>query len=455
MSTPYPDKVAWSEGVLLQPQHFQQLDRYHESLLAFRLDAIERNNWGALKVELDLRALQQGSIALLGFEGIMPDGTPVIIGSERGVPGPKQRPLQDLFPPSRRALTIYLGLPRERPRVNNYSLEGDGLRYAIRPRKVADISRDDRECDMSMALPNVSLFVEGEPLDGFTTLPIAQIVRDPQGALTLSPSFIPPTPYIQSAAPFTARLERLLRAMASRLRVLSDTRRITGEGRVEFNAADVTRYLQMSAINSMLPSMNYLARSSDASPRTAYLLLSQLAGQLATFSPEFDMTQPLEFDFGDLEATFRELFDLNERLLALSDSERFVTCLLQSHGGGRHYGDLRDVRIEHCVRFLISIESSLPPPQIVEEFVRRGKAASHGDMEFVLNKNVGGMGLRETLRPPVELPVKPGLVYFDLLNTDEVFWKHVRQDRNLVVWLPPALEQTQPAVRLLGIFGSR
>lgn len=455
MSTTYHDKVAWSEGVLLQPQHFQQLDRYHESLLAFRLDAVDANNWGVLQVELDLRALQQGAIALLSFEGIMPDGTPVIVSPERGIPGPKQRLIHELFPPSRRTLTIYLGLPRERPRVNNYCTEGDGLRYSLHMRKVADISRDDRETDLKLALPNASLFLEGESLDGFTALPIAQIARDAQGALTLSDSFIPPTARVGSSPVFSARLERLLRAMVTRLRALSEKRRITGEGRVEFNAADVTNYLQMNAINSMLPAMNHLARAKDVSPRTAFLLLCQLAGQLATFAPEVDLSQPLDFDFSDLETTFREIFDLNERLLALSDSERYVSCTLQPHGGGRHYGDLRDVRIDHCVRFLLSVESPLPPPQVVDELVRRGKVASHGDMEFVLNKNVGGMGLRETIRPPIELPVKPGLVYFDLLNTDDVFWKHVRQDRNLVVWLPPALEQTQPVVKLLGIFGSR
>src|SRR5688572_14839562 len=100
MTMKVTDKVAWSEGVLLRPQHFQQFDRYHESLVAARLDAIDALNWGALHVELDERALQQGMVALNAFEGIMPDGTPVLLDAHGAQTAPKQRPLEPHLPPA-------------------------------------------------------------------------------------------------------------------------------------------------------------------------------------------------------------------------------------------------------------------------------------------------------------------------------------------------------------------
>jgi hypothetical protein len=36
-----------------------------------------------------------------------------------------------------------------------------------------------------------------------------------------------------------------------------------------------------------------------------------------------------------------------------------------------------------------------------------------------------------------------------------VYWKHVLNDRNLVVWLPPTLDQGQPTVKLVGTFAAR
>ncbi|MDB4985297.1 MAG: hypothetical protein JWN04_475 [Myxococcaceae bacterium] len=455
MSIRVSDKVAWSEGVLLLPQHFQQLDRYHESLLAARLDAISPLNWGVLDVALDARALQQGIAALLHFEGILPDGTPLLLGGQ-AARLPKQRPIQGHFPSAQRSLLLYLVLPNERARVNNYAANGEPLRYSVQPAKVFDTSRDDREADVSCAVPNVSLVFGDENLDGLTALPIASIVRDARGEYSTSDSYIPPCLRIGASGVISTRLDGLLRAMIGRHRVLSEGRRLTGEGRVEFNAADITSYLQLNALNSMLPKMHYLARTKDVSPSTAFLLLSELAGQLATFAPEADMTEPLDFDFGDLETSFRTLFDLNERLLAASDTERFVSCTLKPGDHSRLYGELHDVRLDRCVRYLLSVESSLPRPQVVEEFVRRAKVASHGDMDFVLNKNIGGISVVESHRPPTELPMRPGVVYFDINNAGhDVYWKHVLKDRNVVVWLPPLLEPSQTVVKLIGLFGSR
>ncbi|MEY4512745.1 MAG: hypothetical protein RLZZ450_4867, partial [Pseudomonadota bacterium] len=379
MTTRVSDKVAWSEGVLLQPQHFQQLDRYHESLLTSRLDAVNPESWGVLSAVLDARALQQGVASLVSFEGVLPDGTPLAIGGQTGRI-PNQRPIQGHFPASQRSLTLYLALPNERPRVNNYAAQGESLRYTVMPARVFDASRDDAEADVSCAVPNVSLLFGDESRDGFTTLPIAAIVRDARGEFTVSESFIPPCLRIAASPVIGNRLDRLLRAMIGRHRLLSEARRWTSEGRVEFNAADVTTYLQLSALNSMLPKVHHLARAKHVSPVTAFLLLSELAGQLATFSPQADMTVPLDFDYADLETTFTTLFDLNQSLLAMSDTERFVSCTLQASGESRHYAELHDVRLDQCVRFFIGLDSTLPRAQVIDEFTKRAKVASHGDM---------------------------------------------------------------------------
>jgi type VI secretion system protein ImpJ len=41
-----PSRVIWSEGLLMTPQHMQQLDRFHEERLNARLDAIDHESWG-------------------------------------------------------------------------------------------------------------------------------------------------------------------------------------------------------------------------------------------------------------------------------------------------------------------------------------------------------------------------------------------------------------------------
>jgi len=449
-------KVAWTEGVLLLPQHFQQLDRYHEGLVSTRLHAVEPASWGVLSVDVDRLALQQGLVSLARFEGILPDGTPLAFDATSATSAPKPRPVADLFPAAQRSLPVYLGLPVERSGVRNYGGDGELLRYALVQQKLADASRDDRHAELSLAMPNLVLLLGDEPRSGYTTLQVAEIVRTGAGELTLSERFVPPCLRVAASPVLRERLERLVRTAIARLRTLSEARRVTGEGRVEFTAADVTRYLQLHALNGMLPALHYVLRSPDVGPRAAFLLLAQFAGQLASFVPEADMTEPVDFDFGDLSTTFGDLLDLCERLLAKGDTERFVSCLLSPREGGRLYADLRDVRLERCERFLLAVESDLPRPVLVQEIVQRGKVASHGDMEFVLTKNIGGVLLRESGEPPAVLPVKPGLVYFDLPEPEsDVYFRHVRQDRNLVVWIPPTLDPQRVVVKLVGIFGSR
>ena len=46
-------RVVWSEGMLVAPQHMQQQDLYHERLLDERIAALSPYRWGVVSVEID------------------------------------------------------------------------------------------------------------------------------------------------------------------------------------------------------------------------------------------------------------------------------------------------------------------------------------------------------------------------------------------------------------------
>lgn len=54
------NKVIWSEGMFLQPQHFQQHDRYVERLLEGRAGPLAGHAWGFVNMEVDTGALALG-----------------------------------------------------------------------------------------------------------------------------------------------------------------------------------------------------------------------------------------------------------------------------------------------------------------------------------------------------------------------------------------------------------
>lgn len=443
-------RVLWSEGLLMAPQHLQQLDRYHEALLSARIDGLERYGWGALSVELDTRALSAGHVQLNRFHGVMPDG--VVLRLDGGdALLPPSRPIDRHFPPTSPVLEVFLSLPRERPGTNNFA-QGTSSPVRFRPetRKVYDVAAQGQELELSFSAPNLSLRFGDEARDDFVSIKVAEIVRDDAGGLLVSDPYIPPCLRV-SASPFVmASLRRLLAAMVTRQRSLSEARRQGSDASIEFNNADVTRFLLLSTINGFIPVMAHLGEGGDVSPLQAYLLLCQLAGQLATFDAQADPTALPRFAFTDLRSTFEDLFAKITALLHSTVAEHFVAIPLTSSDDGMHKGALEDERVAQCDRFFISVKTDLPEAHVAARLPQLSKIASARDIQNILTAATPGAAVEVAHRPPPEIPLKAGHVYF-AVATDNAYWRNIRTERRVVVYLPPFFEPSRTKVELMGV----
>src|SRR5512137_2336584 len=84
------NKVVWSEGLFLRPQHFQQQDRYFERYVETRCQALATDTWGLTEVELERDLLAVGKIGLRRAAGVFPDGTPFRMPEDDPLPAPIQ-----------------------------------------------------------------------------------------------------------------------------------------------------------------------------------------------------------------------------------------------------------------------------------------------------------------------------------------------------------------------------
>ena len=82
------NKIIWSEGMFLQPHHFQQHDRYLEKLIENRTAPLINYYWGFNHIELNPSALMLGKIQLTSAHGIFPDGTPFDFPYQNKPPAP-------------------------------------------------------------------------------------------------------------------------------------------------------------------------------------------------------------------------------------------------------------------------------------------------------------------------------------------------------------------------------
>src|SRR5262249_3936837 len=103
------EKLVWTEGLALYPQHFQTLDAYHERLLRQPMSTLPPFDWGVLRSDFDHDALARGEIRILSFAGLFPDGLLASID-------PKQNCLSRQVPAAASApavTEVYVGAPRK------------------------------------------------------------------------------------------------------------------------------------------------------------------------------------------------------------------------------------------------------------------------------------------------------------------------------------------------------
>ena len=103
------NKVIWSEGMFLRPQHFQQQDRFVERLVDVRTGAVGSYYWGIQELTIDVEALELGKVSISSVRGIFPDGTPILAPEAEELP-----PIIEI-PENTRDEIVYLCVPMRRP----------------------------------------------------------------------------------------------------------------------------------------------------------------------------------------------------------------------------------------------------------------------------------------------------------------------------------------------------
>ena len=459
-----PQRVVWSEGMLVSPQHFQQQDLYHEHLLDERIAALAPYRWGVVSVEIDAGALGADQLQVTKIVGILPDG--LYIAAEKGdLECPPARPIGAHFPPTRpgsgaiAALEVYLGVPKEREGIPSVSdetgiAEGPGAavkaaraRVRAARRAVGDLGGNAADLPMAFALRNAVVLFGNESRDDYDVMKIAEIVRDGAGALVINEAYIPPIMRVDASEFLMAGIRRLLALMISKQRQLSGDRRQRDGSSIEFNAGDVTRFLQLSAINAAVPLLTYAGTNGEISPTTLYFALIQVAGQLATFSTEVDPSKLPLFAFTDLRGTFEELFATVTKLLRTTIRDAYLTIPTEIVEGVLK-GRLDDDRLLNGSHYLLAVRSEIPAEQLSQRLPVLCKIASQAQLPLIRRANVSGVPIEVTHRPPPEIPIRAGVLYF-ALNLQNDHWRQISAERTIGVYLPAPFDPTQVKLELM------
>jgi type VI secretion system protein ImpJ len=444
-----PQRLVWSEGMLLSPQHLQALDRFHEAFVAARLGALSPLDWGVLELDVDPAALAAGQVRLVRFAGVLPEGTPVAF--DEASAGPAPREVAGRFPATARSLDVHLAVPRERDGIPSYGEEGTASpsRFLAGTRPVQDATSPGASVPVRFARPNAVLLLGDEARDDHESLKIAEIVRSSGGQLALAGDYLPPCLRVGAAPGLLSALREVLTLAIAKQRELAEARR-SRESASEVTAPDLVRFLQLLVLDGNIPALAHLAEAGEAPPRECFLALSGLAGQLCAFRGEDPSALP-RFQHLDLRATFEPLLARLRGLLGGLAVQEYVTVPIEKRPGGLFLARFPDERVLQGQLFLV-VKSNHPESMVVEQLPRLCKVAAASEIQGLVQAAAPGLPLQVAHRPPPQLPVRPGSVYFSLVP-DGRYWQGIVSGRNLAMYLPPPFDPAHTDMELLAIPG--
>ena len=165
------NRVVWSEGLFIQQQHFQQLDRSLDCRLA-RLSTLSAEwFWGFAALDLDAGMADVGKVGLRSAIGILTDGAVFSFPDSLRLPVPID------IPNDVRDEMVYLALPLVLEGRATHAYQGKGAtrstRYRVTDLSVVDVFDAQLAIDMALAEENYQLLLARDMSAEFIGLPIA------------------------------------------------------------------------------------------------------------------------------------------------------------------------------------------------------------------------------------------------------------------------------------------
>jgi type VI secretion system protein ImpJ len=412
----WKNKVVWSEGMLLQPQHLQQHDRYWQSQLEARVAALRPYGWGFSSLRIDEQQLGLGKIALQSCDAVLPDGTPFSLPAEDDLPLPLD------VPADARNVLVVLALPLRRHGVaeaGNAPGPDNFARHRTEDYEAWDSNGLDNSALMQVGKLRLRLALEGDVAHAYATLGVARIVeRRADDRVVLDADYCPPCLDFRAAPRLAGFADELVGLLHQRGDALAG--RLSQPGAA--GAAEIADFLLLQLLNRVEPLFIHLGGATGLHPETLYRAMLQLAGELATFTEAGKRTAAYpQYRHADLAATFAPLIaDLRKSLSTVMDTAA-VPIALDERQFGIRVAVLPDKELLRSAAFVLAVNAQMPPETLRAAFPAQVKIGSVEKIRDLVNLQLPGIGLRALPVAPRQLPFYAGYTYFELDSKSEYF----------------------------------
>jgi type VI secretion system protein ImpJ len=433
------NKVVWSEGLFLRPQHFQQHDRYFERLVEGRTNPLLGYAWGFTNIELNHSLLALGKVQLASARGIFPDGTPFDFPQEDSPPE-----ALDISSEVKNE-QILLALPIRRTGMEETggadTSERALVRFSVAEQEVADSNADsNNSAFLQVGQLRLRLMRERDVTDAYTTLGVVKVTeRRADNLVVLQKDFIPPVLHVGSDVVLNSFISELRGLLQQRGEALAARVAQPGRGGV----AEVADFLMLQTINRYQPLIAHLSTHSLLHPERLFSTCLSLAGDLATFASA--NRRPLTFPVYQHDALadcFIPVMSDLRRSLSIVLKQNAIPIELQDRKHGVRVAVIPDLELLRNAQFILAVSAQLPGEVLRTRFPAQVKIGPAARIPDLVDLALPGVPVNSLPVAPRQIPFHAGFSYFELERGGEM-WKQLERSGGLAMHLAgdfPGLE---------------
>jgi len=421
--------VAWTEGMFLRPQHFQQHDLYLEERLRYHLQTLNPYHWGVRQLSINEDQLTANKFEIQQLEAVMPGGTIVRTG-DNAIVEPRS------FDPSLERIAVYVAMRRVSDAEAGAAAEqgdGEGVRYQIRERDLPDRTRSGAIAPVDLAYPNLKLFFTGEEqeLELYESFKLAEVVATGEKRrFELAEDYCPPLLAVEAFAPLLDRIGQIVAQIKAKVIV------VAGRTSGTLAVAELPRYWMRYTLARISPMLTHLLSAGWTHPFALYTTLVDAAGSLAAFN----LAEPAElppYRHDDLFGCFGELVAFLEQQLSEAVPDRFhrVDVVFDAEKKLYYTDELNTDLVRPRNAYYLAVKADIEAEELVGRITKEAKIGALSTVKLGLRANLAGLSVEPLPAPPTEVELLAGFHYFSL-DPHHAKWKKVQEDYDFAVSLP-------------------
>jgi len=425
------NRVIWSEGLFLQPQHFQQQDRYFEQYIETRCQPLVSYSWGFTEIELERDFLKIGKIGFRRLAGVFPDGTPFRMPDDDPLPPPMD------IPADVRDQRLFLAIPLRRAGELESArgpISDELVRQEIREFQIANTAMVAGDpATLEVGGLRTRLLLEKEATEAYACIPLVHVVEcraDQQ--VVLDDQFIPTILQLRAATRLTTVTTELLGLFHQRGEALGGRVAATSRGA----ASELADFLMLQTINRYEPLLSHLAGTGVIHPEAFFQICVAAAGELSTFTTTSKRTPRFPgYRHDRLKETFEPVIISLRESMSKVMTQVAIPIPLEPRKFGISVAIVPDKTLFSTAVFILAARADGPAEYVRQRFPTQVKIAPAERIGDLVRQGLPGVPVVPVPVTPRQIPFHAGYAYFELDQTHEL-WDQLKNSGGVAIYVP-------------------